>query len=83
MLLGSGGNMLKGDTKPAEDRVSAAQPPEEALSADSRQRDRGAVLADPTGAPRPSRFVSGARAILLLSLACWAVLLGVGMLLFG
>ena len=84
MVLGSGENMLNGDTKPAADRVDAAlESPAQAGLPPAVQPRRTTPHGDRNDATRPSRFVTGARAILLLSLACWAALLGVGMLLFG
>jgi len=75
--------MLKSETRPAADCIDAGVPNpgigSEMPSAATAQATRSGSD-DRSG---PSRFVTGARAILFLSLVCWVALLGMAALLFG
>jgi len=71
--------MLNSESKPSADPIRAtapepaSSPPSTPPAPDARATARG----ERTG------FVTGARAILLLSLLCWAALVGTALLLFG
>ena len=71
--------MLNSESKPSAD-PSRATAPEPASSPPSTPPAPGARA---TARVERTRFVSGARAILLLSLLCWAALVGTALLLFG
>jgi len=77
--------MLKTETSPVADHIGAVVPnPGGSAGTPSTATAQGARASDgPNELAHPSRFVSGARAILLLSLACWAALIGAALLLFG
>ena len=79
--------MLKSENKLLADRTSAVVPNRaESLEGPSTPagRRRRAIDGDDRNEPvQLMRFVTGGRAILLLSLACWAALLGAALLLFG
>ena len=71
--------MLNSEIKPSADPIRAtapepaSSPPSTPPAPDARATARG----------ERTRFVTGARAILLLSLLCWAALIGAGLLLLG
>ena len=71
--------MLNSESKPSADPIRATAP-EPASSPPSTAPAPGARA---TARDERTRFVSGARAILLLSLLCWAALVGTALLLFG
>ena len=78
--------MLKSETRPPAHRVSEVfagqRARSEALSTVAVKAS--ATAHDGRNGPLvTTRFVAGGRAILLLSLACWAALLGAALLLFG
>ena len=79
--------MLKSGNERPVDRTGAVVPkPARSIENPAMRVGRGPRARDGDDCDEPvqlMRFVTGGRAILLLSLACWAALLGAALLLFG
>jgi len=71
--------MLNSESKPSADPIRATAPQQ----VSSPPSNPPAPIARATARGERTRFVTGARAILLLSLLCWAALVGTALLLFG